>query len=90
MTNNPVPAQVEDEQLQHLPQHYQPEVLGPAVAPYPPPAPYQDQKQRKYFSSHLRLIFYVFRRGVCGERGSYHEAGRETEQVEGGSQHEVH
>ena len=58
MTINPVPSQVEDDH--HLLHQPQPEILGPAVAPYPPPAPYQDQKQRKYFSSHLKWIFYVY------------------------------
>ena len=53
MTINPVPAQVEEDQHHLQYHHQQPEILGPAVAPYPPPAPYQDVKQRKYFSSHL-------------------------------------
>ena len=58
MTINPVPAQVEDDQLHHLPHHHQPEVLGPAVAPYPPPAPYQNQNQRKYFSFLASKIYF--------------------------------
>ena len=58
MTINPVPSQVEDDH--HLLHQPQPEILGPAVAPYPPPAPYQDQNQRIYLSSHLKWIFYVY------------------------------
>ena len=58
MTINPVPAQVEEDHHQPLHHLNQPEILGPAVAPYPPPAPYQDQNQRKYFS--FKIYFLRF------------------------------
>merc|ERR1712183_31963 len=58
MTINPVPAQVEeDDHLHHqYHQQQQPEILGPAVAPYPPPAPYQDLNQRAFVESEEAIM----------------------------------